>query len=113
MSVEQLSHRLGMCVAFHETAGSVTGHSFGRLCASYRNRSYTNGIHHPGDIARLDADGYLVPVDRAEDMIIRGGENIYPKEIETVAYQPINAVGKIGEPALRRRLAAASDGTPV
>ncbi|MDY7000092.1 MAG: AMP-dependent synthetase, partial [Actinomycetota bacterium] len=40
-----------------------------------------------GDIGRLDEDGYLVLVDRAKDMIIRGGENIYPKEIETVAYR--------------------------
>lgn len=47
----------------------------------------TDGWLYTGDIGRLDADGYLVLVDRAKDMIIRGGENIYPKEIETVAYQ--------------------------
>ena len=34
----------------------------------------------------LDPDGYLVLVDRIKDMIIRGGENIYPKEIETTLY---------------------------
>ena len=39
-----------------------------------------------GDVGRFDADGYLVLVDRLKDMIIRGGENIYPKEIENTLY---------------------------
>ncbi|MRH92401.1 AMP-binding protein [Nocardia sp. SYP-A9097] len=46
-----------------------------------------DGWLHTGDIGRIDQDGYLILVDRAKDMIIRGGENIYPKEIETVVYQ--------------------------
>jgi acyl-CoA synthetase (AMP-forming)/AMP-acid ligase II len=50
-------------------------------------RTIVDGWLHTGDIGRIDADGYLVLVDRAKDMIIRGGENIYPKEIETVVYQ--------------------------
>jgi acyl-CoA synthetase (AMP-forming)/AMP-acid ligase II len=50
-------------------------------------KAVVDGWLHTGDIGRFDEDGYLVLVDRAKDMIIRGGENIYPKEIETVVYQ--------------------------
>ncbi|RBO96497.1 class I adenylate-forming enzyme family protein [Nocardia puris] len=50
-------------------------------------KTLAGGWLHTGDIGYLDADGYLVLVDRAKDMIIRGGENIYPKEIENVVYQ--------------------------
>jgi acyl-CoA synthetase (AMP-forming)/AMP-acid ligase II len=42
------------------------------------------GWLHTGDVGVLDADGYLSIVDRIKDMIIRGGENVYPKEIESV-----------------------------
>ena len=44
------------------------------------------GWLHTGDLGRFDGDGYLVLVDRLKDMIIRGGENIYPKEIEDALY---------------------------
>ncbi len=50
-------------------------------------KTLVDGWLHTGDVGRFDEDGYLMLVDRAKDMIIRGGENIYPKEIETVAYQ--------------------------
>jgi len=46
-----------------------------------------DGWLHTGDVGRFDEDGYLVLVDRAKDMIIRGGENIYPREIEAVVHQ--------------------------
>ena len=45
-----------------------------------------DGWLHTGDVGYVDADGYVFIVDRAKDMIIRGGENIYPREIEEVLY---------------------------
>ncbi|NGO42038.1 long-chain fatty acid--CoA ligase [Streptomyces sp. YC419] len=49
-------------------------------------RTVVDGWLHTGDVGRFDTDGHLVLVDRIKDMIIRGGENIYPKEIENVLH---------------------------
>jgi long-chain acyl-CoA synthetase len=45
------------------------------------------GWFHTGDVARRDADGFYYIVDRKKDMIIRGGYNVYPREIEEVLYE--------------------------
>jgi long-chain acyl-CoA synthetase len=46
-----------------------------------------DGWFHTGDLARIDEDGYFYIVDRKKDLIIRGGYNVYPREIEEVIYE--------------------------
>ena len=46
-----------------------------------------SGYMHSGDLATMDEDGYISIVGRIKDMIIRGGENVYPKEIEDFILQ--------------------------
>ncbi|MFW0793465.1 long-chain fatty acid--CoA ligase [Gordonia sp. CPCC 205515] len=44
------------------------------------------GWFHTGDVGREDADGYIYVVDRVKDMVITGGENVYPAEVESILY---------------------------
>lgn len=46
-----------------------------------------NGWGLSGDVGTVDEDGFITLIDRAKDMLISGGENVYPKEIENVLYQ--------------------------
>jgi acyl-CoA synthetase (AMP-forming)/AMP-acid ligase II len=59
-----------------------------------------DGWLHTGDVGVMDDDGVLTIVDRTKDMIIRGGENIYPKEIEDVfvAMDGVLEVAVVGRP---------------
>ncbi|MFI6478882.1 AMP-binding protein, partial [Nonomuraea sp. NPDC050663] len=58
---------------------------------------------HTGDLATMDADGYVNVVGRIKDMVIRGGENIYPREIEEFLYRhpDVADVQVIGVPDAR------------
>ncbi|MFB5087463.1 AMP-binding protein [Psychrobacillus sp. PGGUH221] len=72
----------------------------------YKNEEATksvidsNGWLHTGDIAVMDEDGYIDITGRIKDMVIRGGENIYPKEVEEFLYQhpAIQDVQVVGVP---------------
>ena len=62
-----------------------------------------DGWLHTGDVARMDADGFIYIEDRIKDMIISGGENVYPAEIEKVlqTHPGISEAGVIGQPSER------------
>ncbi|MEE2646103.1 MAG: class I adenylate-forming enzyme family protein [Actinomycetota bacterium] len=65
----------------------------GNVFRGYLNRPeaneeiLTDGWFHTGDIGYLDDDGFLFLVDRAKDMVLRGGENVYSAEVEAAIYE--------------------------
>jgi long-chain acyl-CoA synthetase len=73
---------------------------------SYYNRpeataeAMRNGWFHTGDIGVLDQEGYLAVVDRKKDMILRGGFNVYPRELEEVimTHPSVSLVAVVGVP---------------
>jgi fatty-acyl-CoA synthase len=60
----------------------------------------TAGWMHTGDLATMDAEGYVNIVGRIKDLVIRGGENVYPREIEEFLYRlpPVQDVQVVGVP---------------
>ncbi|MEI2642676.1 MAG: hypothetical protein V9G10_10170 [Candidatus Nanopelagicales bacterium] len=81
-------------------------------------RRSRTGWFRTGDLAKRDEDGYYFIVDRAKDMIIRGGYNVYPREVEEVLYEhPAVAeaavVGRSGRRSTARRSARPSRSRPV
>jgi long-chain acyl-CoA synthetase len=59
-----------------------------------------NGWLHSGDVGVFDPEGYLYIVDRIKDIIITGGENVFPKEVEDLLHQhrAVNECGVVGLP---------------
>ena len=62
--------------------------------------AFRNGWFHSGDIGRKDEDGYVYIADRVKDMIIRGGFNVYPREVEEtlVSHPDVSLAAVIGIP---------------
>jgi long-chain acyl-CoA synthetase len=62
--------------------------------------AFRGGWFHTGDLAYADEDGYLFIVDRKKDLVIRGGYNVYPREIEEVlfAHPAVAEAAVIGKP---------------
>ncbi len=62
--------------------------------------SFTEGWLHSGDVARIDEEGFVHIVDRAKDMVIRGGENVYSVEVEATLFEhpAVADVAVIGVP---------------
>jgi acyl-CoA synthetase (AMP-forming)/AMP-acid ligase II len=69
-----------------------------------------DGWFHTGDMATVDEDGYYFIVDRKKDLIIRGGYNVYPRDVEEVLYEhpAVREAAVIGVPhdALGEEVAA-------
>jgi fatty-acyl-CoA synthase len=91
------------------TPGEQCTHGYGVMLGYWEDEEATrraidaDGWMHTGDIAVMDEDGYVSIVGRIKDTIIRGGENISPREIEEVLYgvPEVGAVEVIGVPSDR------------
>jgi long-chain acyl-CoA synthetase len=81
----------------------IRGHN---VMKGYFNKPEANadalrgGWFHTGDIGRIDEDGYIYIVDRVKDMIIRGGFNVYPREVEEVlvSHPAVSLAAVVGVP---------------
>jgi fatty-acyl-CoA synthase len=89
----------------HGEAGELTVRGDGVMREYYKNPEATanalkNGWLYTGDIARMDDEGFIYLVDRAKDVIITGGENVFPVEVEDFLHNnpKVKDVAAIGYP---------------
>ena len=82
------------------TKGYSVMHGYWGDDAKTREAIDSGGWMHTGDLAIMDAEGYVNIVGRIKDMVIRGGENVYPREIEEFLYQhpAVSDVQVVGVP---------------
>jgi long-chain acyl-CoA synthetase len=87
------------------TDGEICVRSDGVMAGYWNSPAETaatllGGWLHTGDIGHLDADGYLYVVDRKKDLIIRGGFNVFPRDVEDVLLQhpAVAMAGVVGRP---------------
>ena len=98
----------GACVARGES-GELCTRGYSVMTGYWNDPEQTAGAidaagwMHTGDLATMDEDGYVNIVGRSKDMIIRGGENVYPREIEEFLYShpDIRDVQVVGVPDAR------------
>lgn len=85
------------------TRGYVVMRGYWENDAATASAIDASGFMHTGDLATMDADGYVNIVGRLKDMIIRGGENIYPREIEEFlhTHPGVSQAQVIGVPSQR------------
>ncbi len=88
--------------------GEVLVRSPGTMLGYHRDPEATaatvvDGWLHTGDVGHLDADGYLYVVDRIKDVILRGGFNVYPRDVEDVllAHPAVARAAVVGRPDAR------------
>lgn len=104
LEVKIVDTETGEVVPIGETGELLTkGYSVmkGYWGSRFKTReSIQDGWMHTGDLATMDEDGYIKVVGRSKDMVIRGGENIYPVEIENYLYRhpKISDVQVVGVP---------------
>jgi len=123
-TVGQVQPHLEVRIADPETGATLARGQAGELCtrgysvmqgywgdeARTREAIDAEGWMHTGDLATMDEEGYVNIVGRIKDMVIRGGENIYPREIEEFLYrlpqvQDVQVVG-VPDPRFGEELCA-------